>query len=242
MKTRSFLFVAAIALALAGNTQAAIEPGDVIKLDFSNSGDGDGGLSNWNTVISGNTITNPIRHSDGAQVSGVNVSITNWVNNNYNNDGGAANWGGTAGDPYYVLGADDIYFHGSSNDLSVTFGGLDSDLKYNVGIYSLIGNNGHVSEGFRVTNGDSTEYVENTRAVRWGATSLTDAGTFFEELMPNVGNEISITIDDLGGSYYPLNAIVLEALVPPAVPEPATLFLASLGLIGAVVYRRRRKV
>ena len=191
-----------------------IQPGDAIKLDFSTAGDGDGVLTNWNSVGSNAPINNPIRDSDGAPLTGVSVAFTNMINGRFNNDGNAAGWGGTAGDPHYSLGADDIYFHGQDPDLSVTFSGLDPDLGYNVRIYSLI-DNASTGDWFSVTDGAVGRGVQNTRNARWAAATLEDAGMVFTGLTANANGEMVISVHDVGNIYYPLNAIVLEATDPP---------------------------
>ena len=142
----------------------------------------------------------------------MNVTFTNMINGRFNNDGNSANWGGTAADPYYSLGADDIYFHGQAADLSVTFTGLDPSLGYNARIYSLIGNNAGTIEGFVATDGAGTRTTQSTRGVRWSAPTLESGATVFSDLRANASNEVVVTVQDVGNVYYPLNAIVLEAV------------------------------
>jgi hypothetical protein len=115
--------------------------------------------------------------------------------------------GGLAADPYYIAAADDIYFHGSADQGTVTFNGLTPGLLYNVRIYSLI-NETTTSDTFTVTNGSGTESVTNTRGTRWAASTLEDTGTVFVNLSPNASNQIVVTLPT--GTFYPINAIVLE--------------------------------
>ena len=193
----------------------ALAAGDALKLDFSTAGDADGGsVADWNQV---NTAGAALpagrveRHGDGALVSGVSMAFTNLVAASFNNDSAAANWPGTAADPYYVLAADDIYFHGSTNTFGVTFGGLDAGLTYNVRIYSLISSGPTIEDRFVVTDGAGTRTVQSSRGVRWAAATLEAGGTVFAGVVPNANRELTVRLEAVGSVNYPLNAIVVEA-------------------------------
>jgi len=222
-----------------------IQAGDVIKLDFSNAGDGDGGsLFDWNqttNAVAPITPGNVIRHGDGAVVGGVGISFSGG-GGGYNNDGASGNWPGTAADPYYILAADDIYY--GPGALTTTFSGLDPNLLYNVRIYNLIGNNPGAIERFTVTDGAGTQSVDTARGARWAAPTLEAGGSVFTGLSPNALGQINVTVRNIaaGGGYYPLNAIVLEA-VATVIPEPSALLIWSLlaGLAVAVAWRRKNR-
>jgi len=221
-----------------------IQAGDVIKLDFSNAGDGDGGsLADWNQTT--NAVApiapgNVIRHGDGAVVAGVGISFSGG-GGGFNNDANSANWPGTAADPFYILAADDIYF--GPGALTTTFSGLDPALAYNVRIYNLIGNNPGALETFTVTDGTGTQSASSLRGDRWAAATLEAGGSVFTGLSPDSLGQIDVTVQNTsgGGGFYPLNAIVLEA-VSTVIPEPCTFLIWSL-LAGFALGapRRRRK-
>ena len=220
-----------------------IQGGDVIKLDFSNAGDGDGGsLADWNrTTGAGATIPagSVIRHGDGAVIPGVGISFSGGGTGD-GNDGASANWPGTGADPYYILAADDIYF--GPNARTTMFSGLDLSLTYNVRIYSLIGNNAGFVERFTVTDGAGTQFSQATRTARWTASTLEAGGTVFAGLSPDAGGNLSVTVQGVSNIYYPLNAIVLEAVAPPTViPEPVTMLAVVLGVSGLGGYIRKRR-
>jgi hypothetical protein len=222
----------------ASGDAAPIAAGDAIKLDFSTSGDADGGsLADWNQVH-GNLNQTGISAGDvklhgGGTVDGVAISFTNLQTGSFNNDGAAGGWGGTAGDPYYILAADDIYFHNVTPDFGVAFSGLDNSLSYNLRSYTLIGNNGPTVYTYSVSDGGGTQNYSGNNSSRWNAATLEVAGTVFSDLQTDGAGNITVT-------YASPNAFAMNAIVLEAVPEPTSLALASLGLCGLIGFRRRR--
>ncbi len=222
---------------------APIQDGDVIKLDFSDGGDGDGGsLADWNqttNAVAPIPAGSVVRHGDGSVIAGVGITFSGG-GGGYNNDGAAGNWPGTADDPYYILAADDIYF--GPGPLTTTFTGLDTSLTYNVRISNLIGNNAGATELFTVTDGAGTQTLSALRGDRWAAATLEAGGSVFTGLSPDALGNLSVTVQNTagGGGYYPQNAIVLEA-VGSAVPEPSTCILLALGGLGFIGYGRRKR-
>ena len=216
----------------------------MIKLDFSTAGDGDGGsLADWNQTT--NAVTpilagSVVRHGDGAVIPGVGISFSGGGGGS-NNDGNAGNWPGTAGDPYYILGTDDIYF--GPGALTTTFSGLDTSLTYNVRIASLIGNTPGAVETFTVTDGAGTQVSVTGRGARWAAGTMEAGGSVFTGVSPDALGNLSVTVQNTSGGngYYPLNAIVLEAVGGAAIPEPATMLAVVLGVSGLGGYIRKRR-
>lgn len=243
MKKSTLLTLAlALSAGLSGSlAQAApLAVGDAIKLDFSTAGDAAGGsLADWNQVSSGATLSSVKRHGAGTTIDGVSIAFTNLVAGNFNDDGTSNNWGGTAADPYYIPAADDIYFHGNGNDLSVTFGGLDPMLNYVIRIYSLIDRQS-TTDTFVVTDGAGFQTVTNTRNFRWNAASLEASNMVFSDLQLNANNQLVVRVQDVGSVFYPLNAIVVQA-VSNRVPEPSSLAVVAAALMSLVAVRRRQR-
>lgn len=204
-------------LAFAGVASATpLAQGDAIKLDFSTSGDGDGGsLTDWNQVSgtlnnTGITAGNVKLHdAAGGTVDDVAISFTNLNTGAFNNDGNTAGWGGTGADPYYILAADDIYFHAQTADFGVTFSGLNDRYTYNLRSYNLIGNNGGAVYDFNVTDGAGTQNYSGTNSSRWTAPTLEAAGLVFSDLRTDGAGQITATYTD--PNAFAMNAIVLEA-------------------------------
>lgn len=232
------VLLAAVALGAQGAHAALLVGGDVIKLDFSRAGDGDGGsLADWNQVADASTLSNVKRHGAATTIDGVSISFTNLIPGRFNNDATSGGWGGTAADPYYIRAADDIYFHGNTNDLSVTFSGLNASLSYTVRLYSLIGGQ-TTTDTFVVTDGAGFQSVTNRRDQRWNAATLEAAGTVFTDLQLDGNGQLVVRVQDVGSPFYPLNAIVVQAV--GTVPEPSSLAVVALGLLALVGVGRRK--
>ena len=131
---------------------AGIITGEVIKLDLGTAGDGDGttgATADWNQVAGSANITigdgSVTRHGDAAVVDGMTINVNTTGNPGQANDANAAGWSGLSGDPYYNDEAltDLVYGWGPGN-LTVTFGGLDPTLTYNLRTYALINEGNHV--------------------------------------------------------------------------------------------------
>lgn len=203
--------------AFAVNAQAApIAVGDAIKLDFSTSGDADGGsLADWNQVHGNLNQTGisagNVKLGGGGTVDAVAISFTNLQTGSFNNDAAAGGWGGTVADPYYILGADDIYYHNTGADFGVTFSGLDDSLRYNLRSYTLIGNSSSTVYTYSVSDGGGSQNYSGTNTSRWTASTLEAAGTVFSDLQTDGAGNITVTYSD--PSAWAMNAIVLEAKV-----------------------------
>lgn len=241
MSMLSVMVVLAASLCVAQHANAVpVAPGTTIKLDFSNAGDGEGGsLADWNQTNNGSATLaagSVIRHGDGAIVDLVSISFSGpGVGGGFNNDPNSNGWVGEAADPYFIPAANDIFF--GPGPITTTFNDLDPSLRYNVRVYSLIGQ--EVTSDTITTTLDAfnTQSVTNSRNTRWAAATLEGGGTVFTDITPNASNAIAVTVQGTSNPHYPLNAIVLEAVAP--VPEPATAMLCGLG--GLTFFLRRRR-
>ncbi|MCP4785354.1 MAG: c-type cytochrome [Fuerstiella sp.] len=190
-----------------------LEVGDVIKFDLSNSGDRDGGLlTDWNQLSDNGSIPagSVIRHKDQAKVRGVTIQLAGRSGNN--NDGNAADWNGIGTDPYYIAATDDVVFSGPG-PLTVSFGGLDPGLNYNVRVYSLIDED---RAPIDVAVTDGTGIMLRTglnRSSLFSASPLSE-DLIFNSVASDSNGNINISIDSTGP--ISAEAIVLEAVVPTA--------------------------
>ena len=208
--------------AWAFSTAAAavqLSGGDVIKLDLGTAGDGDGppgATADWNQVTSGANITigagSVKRHGDAAVVSGVtiNVAAGSLVNTGQANDSKAAGWSGLVGDPYYNDEAfTDLVYGYNPGQLTVTFGGLDPSLTYNLRTYSLM-NEGLANFGLTVTDGGGTIVRTNLNRAALYATAPLSPNLIFEGISPDGSGNIAATISSTAGVSF--EAVVLEAI------------------------------
>ncbi|MCX2979965.1 PEP-CTERM sorting domain-containing protein [Halieaceae bacterium IMCC14734] len=235
----SISLMATFSLTSAPLIAGPIMVGDAIKLDFSSAGDGDGGsLLDWNQTDNGvsNIDAGTVkRHGDGAIIDGVSISFAGaGKGGGYNNDSASNGWNGQAADPYLIGAANDIFF--GPGALTTTFNGLNPSLTYSVRVYSLIGDNQSFEDIFSVTLAGALEQsLTNSRADRWGSATLEAGGTVFSEVRLNGLNAIDVTVAGSTSTYYPLNAIVVEAVVP----TPTILALFGIGLAGLGWSRRK---
>jgi len=184
----------------------ALAAGDVIAVDVSTHGGSAANFNVMNVSAAGLGAGSVIDYNDGIVRSGVSVALT--TVNGFNDDANANNWGGTAGDGYYVTAADDIAHYGSP--ISLTFSGLNDALLYHARVYVLIGDNPTVTDTITVTDGAGTRTDVKTRGTRWAAATLDAAGGVFNGLQTDGSGNIVVTSAATGADI--LNAVVLEAV------------------------------
>ena len=211
--------------------------GDVIKLDVSDNGDSAGiKTGDWNTIVSfPGTIASGsvIRHGDGAAVDNLTIasSLPNGGGSGQVGAIGTTAWTGLGSDPYYNSLSYTDFIWNSGNSMTVTFGGLDAALTYNVRFYVLL-TEGAADLDFTVTDGAGV--ISRTGL---GRSDLFDAvplssDAIFEGVSADGSGNIAVNVSSA-------NAVNIEAVVLEAIPEPSSSTLLGLGLAG-VLFRRRR--
>ena len=217
------------------NTFTTVRPlvgGDVIAVDFSAAG---GSAPNFNIFNSAGTIAagSVINYTNGLPVADVSITLSGNILG-FNNDVTAADWPGTAADPYYVLAADDIVFSSNGGTITLKFDGLDDDPVYNVRIYSLI-NHTTDTQRHTVTDGASVRVVENTRGFRWGQSTIEGGGTVFAGVKTDGNGSIVIDALATSGNAF-LNAIVLGAAAPgtPVLSASTVTNITTTNALGSV--------
>jgi len=219
---------------MLNSANAAIIAGDVIGVNFVAGAHSE---ANWNNLTTG-TLSIPtgsvvrLEGTGGAGSVVTGVSMTVGAGNGFADDGASEGWttsggGNPVGDPYgYYTDTEalnDIQHQGNTD---LTISGLDAGLTYNVIIYSFISNNGGTTDSFGVNGGT---LVPSTRGERWASDSPV---VFSGESAP--GGALVVNSNTAGVANVFWNAVVVEA-----VPEPSTLALTAVGLLG--LRRRRRR-
>ena len=197
-----------------------LRPGDTVAVDFAIDG-GDpvesafGLAANYNGIQSNATIPlgSVIRLGDGQVVNSVTIAFTGYEG--HNGDLRAQGWPGLAADPYYVAEAEDLVWPSGT----LTFGGLDDALSYNVRIYSLQDHSSTTPHLYTVTDGAGTQSNSVALADSWAAPTLEDAGLVFNEVSTDGSGRIVVT------SNTHLNAITLTVAGGEAVPRLAVELL-----------------
>ena len=138
------------------------------------------------------------------------------------------------GSPFAALMTDYLYTHGT---ISGTFQGLVADDQYRVLFYSA------ANSAFRVTNftvNGSTQSVTDPNRSPLLAQGVTYAD--FTTTPDALGTlAFTVTVGPNGDAEANLDGIQLQDLGPAAsaAPEPASLVLLGLGMLGLVASRRR---
>lgn len=194
---------------------APLADGDAIAVDFATN---NGSAAKFNIIQGGaRTIASGsvVKWADGTTVAD-NVSITHTGGANFVRDAGGDGWTGESADTYYNAEASgDIVYPGSAT----VFGGLDTNLVYNVRVYALL-SGGPATNQITVT-GATTKSDNTGRAARWSAATLDAAGLVFSNVVPNGSGEISVSC----ATFY--NAVVIEA-VAPSVAAPTGLTTSNV--------------
>lgn len=124
--------------------------------------------------------------------------------------------------------------NGGNIDWTLTLSGLSDDATYNVVVYGAdrSGNRGTaytVGGMTKSTTGDtSASFIEDTNYVRFDGVSV-------------AGGIMTIDLGNSGEDIRQINGFEIELIPSAATPEPSTIVLAAIGLVGLVVGRRRRR-
>jgi hypothetical protein len=215
---------------------AAIIPGDAILVNITLSGDTAGG--NWNDLIfSGGAKSSPwslgsdlIRFSDGA-ATGVDFDAT------FGSGGsmGMSTNSFTQENSYVFPEAGSIPSIGSerllyANEATFTFSGLDDSLTYNVSILNSHIGFASVDELSWTFNDGKTLTIDGDGADGNGIGQVvTTTG-----ISTDGSGNLTFTSSSSGTQHF--NAIELVAI-----PEPSSLMLMGLAMLGGVVVLRRHR-
>ncbi len=150
------------------------------------------------------------------------------------------------------LNADGVTSINSDNGtIGITFSNLDVNATYDVAMFgnrinTNANNNEDNPETFEISGADAFTNVSSTGTIINASTTAfdtrnNDATGFIARwtgVSPGIDGQFSITLKD-GNKINYLNAIRLESVAPPAVPEPTSILLCLIGSIGLVVVMRR---
>lgn len=235
-RTIGWGLAAAVAMAFAGTTQAALVPGQSVGLDFAEGPNtpGAGAEVNFNITDRNVTIENAI-DTAGNVVAGLTIQVGGTRNGADNSSAmgeanlgfGGAGVGDYTGTPFSDLSFNDGVW--SSSPITVTFSGLSNNMRYNV----LVLATGPANQNHEVvvTIGDlSQSQTYNT----FRADNVLSPLAFDEVSTDGAGNLV-IGFARAGGGSYGVAAVHITAV---EVPEPASAALMSAGAL--LMLRRRR--
>lgn len=192
-----------LVLILVGDVfTAPLKNGDVIAVDYGASS---GSPQNFNLIDKkGQTIPagSVVEYGSGKVADGISIQLT--MGDQFRTDPACVNWSGTVKDCYYTIEAEDLLFPSTAT----TFEKLPQSLAYNVRVYALIGDNGDKEDRVVIYGAEKVVRVV-TRAARWNAKTLEDAGMVFSNVSPKANG--SLTVRTTGF----INAVVLEVCNMP---------------------------
>lgn len=235
----SLLLVGAVTAFVSTDSVVAAPIGDGTKIGIDL---GPTSTANWNNFNS-NTTDASIVDLTNTAVDGVSITTSN--GQFYNNDG-TNNWtglstnAGSAPPEFVDSVTTDIggnFNLGDGSPFTITITGLDTSFLYDI-------------VGVSTANFTPIDTYTIIGAVASAPSPISrplaqSNGLFhtFTGIAPTVGGTITIQVVDTNTSSNPIaNGILLTANAPPVppTPEPSTLLLSVLGLIGLCFMRRRR--
>lgn len=227
-----------LVLAVAASAQAA--PILDVRIDFSDLGAAPAGTGTWNTVTSASSMASAVTAKDfsGADAQGLNGGIVtyqmtlnagNWTNGEKTGQWKDAFTAGVSWLDSSGNAAKDSIQSSNAGTITLKFTGLDPSVTYN----------------FQAISSDTSNYaaatlvpwtVNGANQIKWSAyTNGYMAGQVLSwDVQPDANGLITVVSAGVAGPHNSINAARLYAVTP----EPATLLLLSLSLVGAL----RRKV
>jgi hypothetical protein len=261
-KVLSITAAAFALLAVTATTQAQIitslEFGDSssAKIGSNSAGEGIYSVSHWNDIVTGpataytQSFSAPVNYNLGTSTVGTStITGTIYSAGNYNQSAPGAGGTFTTGDFALATGYA-LAGYGGTTKVTLTLNGLKAGDTYNLIAYDYDAGTSLVTATATDGTTTGTEYFGkntaalNTYVLGYASSAAYSAGTASNYLSYTGltgSTTLTLNLQESGSNFYGLEGVQLIDTTVASVPEPSSVWLFSLGLLGLGLHLRRKR-